>query len=99
MKRDWRAMRAKVEREGCCRACGATFQIEAAHIIPRSRVKPGEGEDPRNCVPLCRRCHVEFDTGTLDILGCLSREEQAYAVGLVGLEEARRRLTNEREAA
>lgn len=92
-------MRAKVEREGWCRACGSTFQIEAAHIIPRSRVKPGAGENLLNCVPLCRRCHVQYDTGGMDILGCLTREEQAYAVSLVGLEEARRRITNQRDAA
>lgn len=99
MRRDWRAMRAKVDREGCCRICGSISQIQAAHIIPRSRVRAGDGEHPDNCVPLCRICHTGYDIGGRDLLPFLSVQEQAYAVGLVGLEEARRRITNQRDAA
>jgi cytochrome c553 len=98
MPRDWEAARAKVEAEVRCRVCQYSA-LDAAHIIPRSRVSPGPGEDPRNIVPLCRMCHAAYDQGTLDILPYLSREEQAYAVELVGLAEAYRRTTNERLAA
>jgi hypothetical protein len=96
--RDWTAARAKCDREQACRAC-CRGPVEAAHIIPRSRVKPGPGEDERNIVPLCRACHTAYDGGRLDILPLLSLEEQSYAVGLVGMAEAMRRITNERMAA
>jgi 5-methylcytosine-specific restriction endonuclease McrA len=88
-------MRAKCDREGLCRVC-ARKGVDAAHIIPRSRVKPGIGEDERNCCPLCRTCHAAFDQGRLDLLPFLTREEQSYAVELVGLFEAYRRISNER---
>lgn len=97
MARDWTAARAKVDREPC-RVCLGPF-VDAAHIIPRSRVKPGPGEDPKNIVPLCRVCHAAYDQGKLDLLPYLTREEQAYAVELVGLAEAYQRTTNERLAA
>lgn len=98
MKRDWGAARAKVDDEGCCRVCGGTWNIEAAHIIPRSRITSG-GEDARNIVPLDRMCHVAYDEGTLDLLPHLTLDEQAYAAELVGLAEAYQRITNERMAA
>lgn len=97
MKRDWTAMRAKCDEERGCRVC-LRAPVEAAHIIPRSRVREG-GEDARNCIPLCKPHHLLYDGGSLDILPVLTREEQAYAVELVGLEEARRYVTNERAAA
>jgi predicted restriction endonuclease len=70
--------------------------VDAAHIIPRSRVGPKYGEVALNCVPLCRGHHRAYDEGQLDLLPYVTFPEQAYAVALVGLEEARRRLTNER---
>jgi hypothetical protein len=91
-------MREKCDREGRCRVCGGP-NPEAAHIVPRSRIKPGIGEDERNCCPLCRWCHVAYDQGKLDLLPHLEREEQAYAAELVGLAEAYQRTTNERLAA
>lgn len=100
MPRDWSAARAKVESEIVCRVCGWSGALDAAHIIPRSRISIGfGGEDARNIVPLCRSCHASFDQGKLDVLPYLSRVEQAYAVELVGLYEAYRRTTNERLAA
>jgi len=102
MKRSWVAFRKKVELEGCCRVCGKTSSVEAAHLIPRSQVAPGAGEDPRNCIPLCGGpsggCHNDYDranpkTGcTLDLLPYLSNEEQAYSVLLVGIARAYWRL-------
>jgi 5-methylcytosine-specific restriction endonuclease McrA len=99
VRRDWAAAREKVERESFCRHCGTPFDLDAAHIIPRSRVKPGPAEDALNIVPLCRAHHSLYDGGTLDLLPVLTRPEQAYAVELVGLEEARRYITNERAVA
>ena len=94
-RRDWHAPIEKVQQESRCRVCGRTgLKLDACHVIPRSRVKPGPGEDARNIVPMCRQHHTDYDHGRLDLLPYLSREEQAYAVELVGLEEARRRITN-----
>jgi hypothetical protein len=50
------------------------------------------------CGQLGCDAHRSFDEGTLDILPLLTREEQSYAVLLVGLHEAYRRLTNSRVA-
>ena len=102
-KRNWKPMRAKVEEEeGVCRNCGGPH-AQAAHVIPRSLIpKVGhshlDGEDPRNCVPLCdvRGCHTRYDKHELDILPLLTREEQAYAVELVGMASAYRQVTGER---
>jgi hypothetical protein len=97
-----RAGRAKAEEQGC-RCCGSRFNVEAAHVLPRSRISPGPAEDPRNIIGLCGHmgcgAHRSFDEGVLDILPFLTREEQAYAVELVGLAEAYQRLTNVRLAA
>lgn len=97
-KRDWTAARRKVDLEASCRVCGSTWALQAAHIIPRSRVKLG-GEDPRNIVPLCPDCHHAYDECGADLLSHLTREEQAYAVELVGLYEAYRRISNVRDVA
>lgn len=99
MKRNWEAAWNKVREEAACRVCGRTGPLDPAHIIPRSRVRPGIGENPLNIVPLCRLHHAEYDQGKLDILPMLTRDEQAYAVELVGLFEAYRRITNERWGA
>ena len=97
MARDWTAAREKIA--GCgCRICGDT-PVDPAHIIPRSRVRPGIGEDARNIVPLCRAHHAAYDQGRWDLLPWLTREEQAYAVELVGLAEAYQRTTHARLAA
>jgi 5-methylcytosine-specific restriction endonuclease McrA len=98
MRRDWTAARLKIGSEPWCRACVRAHAVDAAHIIPRSRISIG-GEDERNIIPLCRACHAAYDQGTLDILPVLTREEQAYAAELVGLAEAYRRTTNARLAA
>lgn len=94
MKRDWAAARAKVDAEGHCRACGSTHGLEAAHIVPRSRLRADEGaEDPRNICVLCARCHRAQHAGALELLPILTLEEQGYAASLVGLVEATRRTT------
>lgn len=89
MPKDWIAAREKCEEEGCCRYCGRP-NPDAAHIIPRSL---GGGQSKESIVPLCRRCHTQYDEGQLDILGSLTLEEQVEATRIVGLETAYRRLT------
>jgi 5-methylcytosine-specific restriction endonuclease McrA len=92
-KRSWDQAAVKVVEEGRCRSCGAVGALDPAHVIPRSAVKPGPGEDPRNVIPLCRACHNATHHQLLELLPLLSLEEQAYAVGLVGIERARRYTT------
>ena len=69
------------------------------HLIDRSL---GGDDDPRITVPGCRRCHRLYDEGRLSLLEHLEsshRAELAYAVELVGLLAALRRITNRRWAA
>jgi hypothetical protein len=94
-RRDWTEPREKVDAEGRCRVCARTgLKIDAAHIVPRSRVVAGPGEHPDNIVPLCHeRCHPAYDAGELDLLPFLTLGEQGYATELVGLVEAMQRTT------
>jgi len=97
MKRDWSEARAKVDAEGRCRVCGwgeGLVKLEAAHVISRAQ---GGTDDPRGIVPLCWECHRAFDARRLDLLPFLMNDEQAYAVSLVGIVSAYRRLTGERD--
>lgn len=96
-RRDWTAAREKCENEDFrCRVCGR-LPTQAAHIVPRSRISIGYGgENALNICPLCARCHAAYDQGRLDLLPFLTLEEQSYAVKLVGLAEAYRRVTNTR---
>jgi predicted restriction endonuclease len=70
--------------------------VDPAHLVPRSRVGPPEGENAENLVPLCRAHHRAFDAGDLDLLPYLTLAEQGYVAGLVGLVEGIRRMTGER---
>ena len=90
-KRDWPQAREKIRGEKC-RVCH-NENVDPAHLIPRSRVGPGIGENKDNIVPLCRYHHTRFDNGQFDLLPYLTRSEQATAVFLGGLEYAYRRLT------
>lgn len=97
-KRDWTAAREKVDAASGCRYCNARGYLEAAHLVPRSRVSANAelGEHPNNIVPLCRDCHGRFDAGELDLLPVLSKHEQSMVALIVGLEEGYRRLTGSR---
>ncbi len=79
--------------------CGSTWRLEAAHIIPRSQVGPGAGENPLNIVPLCHSCHAAVHTLTLELLPVLTLSEQGYIAGLVGIARAHRMTTIDRVAA
>jgi 5-methylcytosine-specific restriction endonuclease McrA len=100
LRRDWRAAREKVDREGCCRACGVAGHLEAAHVIGRRHdYDIGSANErnilvlPERIVPLCRRCHEKDHRGELEWLPILSRAEQVQAVADVGLEGAMQRLS------
>lgn len=55
------------DRDGhCCILCGNPQANPEAHIVPRS--KGGLGDDPRNIVTLCRKCHEELDGDKREIL-------------------------------
>jgi hypothetical protein len=103
-RRSWSALREKVETEGRCRLCGCGGRLEAAHIIPRSRIPihSGAGEDPRNGLPLCPTCHRSVDLADprsghrQSIIHVTTNQEQAYSVELVGIEEAYARLRGRR---
>lgn len=98
-RRDWREAREKVEEEGRCRVCRTGGRLEAAHVIPRS-LAPGVGsnQDAANIVPLCPRCHSEYDLHRLDLLPYLRLEEQVAAVSTAGgLALAIRRISNRRD--
>lgn len=93
-RRDWTAARTKVETEEACRVCGSNVEVQAAHIIERSRDKFHLDGSPRDgvwvveavrIVPLCGpfsplHCHVDFDAHAIDILQVLTLEEQVQAV-------------------
>lgn len=88
--RNWGPAIVKVQEEGRCRFGCTSTDLDPAHIVPRSR---GGDMDPLNIVPLCRQHHTAFDSGTLELLPVLTREEQAHAVGLIGVAEVYRRTT------
>lgn len=90
--RNWTQAKQKIEEERRCRIC--SNKPEPAHIIPRSRIPGPEAMDARNIVPLCRQHHTEYDSHTLDLLPYLSHEEQSFAVQLVGMHEAYKRIIN-----
>ena len=80
-RRDWTEARAKVDDEAQCRACGMGGRLEAAHLWPRSM---GGTQDPDGIVPLCPRCHVDFDAHKLNVGHVLSTVEQAELVRQAG---------------
>lgn len=100
-RRSWKEARDKVEAEGFrCRVCRSSFQVEAAHVIPRS-LAPGVGNNmgADNIVPLCGdQCHPAYDRHELDLLPYLTLPEQVAAVRQAGgIALAYRRTTNSRE--
>jgi hypothetical protein len=100
MKRDYTAGLEKVAEEGACRVCGTSSgKLDCAHVVPRSSSVSRPAEDPATSFPFVP-CQLPpgLRPGRLDLLPYLTFDEQAYAVELVGLEEARRYLTNERAA-
>jgi 5-methylcytosine-specific restriction endonuclease McrA len=92
-RRDWTEAITKVQEEGRCRVCGASENLEAAHVIPRAKsdervTGPRGGEVlrvPRDAVvPLCREHHGDYDAHRLDLLPFLFVPEQIFAVKAAG---------------
>lgn len=88
-RRNWQTARAKVDREGECRLCSSHYDLQAAHVVPRSI---GGEQLEESTVPLCAECHRKFDAHELDLLPALTYAEQAEAVRLIGISRAYRRL-------
>lgn len=86
--------RAKI-RHAACRFCLRT-PVDPAHVTSRAQ---GGCNDPDCVIALCREHHRQYDEGWLDVLPLLSREEQAHAVGHLGLLGALYRVTNVRWVA
>lgn len=91
--RKWDEARRKVESEGECRNCGSGYMLEAAHTTYRRY--DGKSVDPLRVIPLCKQCHMKYDAHDLDILACLSYDEQALAVKDMGIVRAYKRLTGQ----
>lgn len=101
-RRDWTEANHKRE-EGCRYLEGCDGPIELAHVIGRKHDGSLAGlfvklpvlvkvwvVAPARVVPLCRRHHTMYDAHELDLLPCLSVEEQAQAVvDADGIEQAR----------
>lgn len=100
-KRLWHLAREKVEFEGCCRLCGQTGDLQAAHVLGREHDRKDGGRvlivNPDRIVPLggdfgCD-CHGKYDRHEVDLLPALTLAEELQAVrDAGGLELARRRL-------
>lgn len=84
------AQRAKTQ-EGCRVHGAACGNADPCHVIPRSL---GGCNDPACTAPLCRELHIAYDEGSFDLLPYLSLDEQAHAVGHVGIARAMRHVTN-----
>lgn len=106
-RRSWKAAREKVEEEGRCRVCRSSWNVQAAHVIPRS-LAPGVDNNMSadNIVPLCSGtpagggmgCHERYDSHQLDICSVLTLREQLAAVSVAGgLYPALRRISNRRD--
>lgn len=111
--RDWSLARDKLTYEGSrCRVCKSQNMVQCAHVIGREQDKhptvrsqqgPGEWKPyevaPDRIVPLCKRCHDDYDAHRLDLLPYLSLWEVLQAVTdsstdrSNGLENARIRIT------
>lgn len=104
-ERDWTEARAKVHAERMCRVCGLAGwegPVDAAHVVGRAKAdEPHPDGSGRlivraiDVVPLCRRCHREYDEHRLDLLPHLTAAEQARAVQVAGgIMAALHRLTS-----
>lgn len=105
-QRSWEQAIRKVEREGACRVCGCTQDLQAAHTISR-QLQDVEVEGPRGgkalvvpenaIVPLCRAHHEAYDARRLDLLPYLFLPEQVNAVEAAGgITGANKRLSGGR---
>lgn len=73
----------KCRKEGECRSCGVRRICDVQLI---------GGDDPRGHLPLCAHCEDEWRRGDLNIGEFLLRDEAAFVVRAMGLNEANRFL-------
>lgn len=106
-KRDWSQAFAKIQAEGCCRACKRPpsvlrklgRRLEIAHTIGREYDRKDGFVDPLSVVPLCgpsttsATCHGKQHAHTLDLWPLLTIEEREWAIRRVGPGQARRKLS------
>lgn len=113
MKRSWTDARAKLLAEGGrCRVCRSNRNVQASHVIGRThdREPPlrwdgdpfGWAEPypvhPDRIVPLCERCHKDYDEHRRDLLPYLLVDEELQAVSDAGsLHAAWMRVSGQRE--
>lgn len=99
--RDWRDAETK---RGPCRVCGHS-RAELAHTIGRDMdavlAGPRGGMyryvHPDSVVPLCPAHHEQFDARRLDLLPCMTIDEQLNSVEAAGgIVAAYERLTGEK---
>ena len=94
------AQRTKTASMGFCVVCGqegsAYSPLTSMHLIDRSL---GGCDDPLCTLPAHKKCHDAYDLHEVDLLKKVEprfREEQAHAVGHIGIAGAYRRLTGDR---
>jgi hypothetical protein len=89
-------------RDRACIVCAEhRGDCHPAHVIDRGVVSVEVADDVRAVVPLCFRCHRDYDTGGLDLSPYLEpswRDAVAWAVEAVGLFRALSRITGKRWA-
>jgi hypothetical protein len=88
--------RVKVAGRACL-VCGRR-PVDPAHLVSRSL---GGCDEPNCVVPLCRRCHRDYDRGELDLLPHLEprcRAEVAHALTHLPLIGVLRRVSGRRWA-
>lgn len=104
IERYWDGALEKVRREGRCRLCPEVYALQAAHTVGRKHDQAVILEDgtwaifvdPADVIPLCARCHHDYDHRKVGVLEVLSLEEQAAAVSHIGVVRALQRLSGQR---
>jgi hypothetical protein len=90
-RRNWdQALEKVMLAGGRCRVCDSRDMVQCAHIIGRENdcYQPMRDEGdwrewtvyPDRIVPLCKRCHEDYDTHKLDLLPYLHEHEVHQAI-------------------
>lgn len=104
IERYWDGALEKVRREGRCRLCPEVYGLQAAHTLARKYDEAVELEDgtwaifvdPDDVIPLCVKCHSDYDNRRVSIVEVCTLREQAAAVAHVGITRALHRLSGQR---
>lgn len=106
IERYWDGALEKIRREGRCRLCPEVYGLQAAHTIARKHDEAVELEDgtlarfvdPDDVIPLCAKCHLDYDARRVNILPVLTPREQSAAVAHIGIVRAYVRFTGQRDS-